>query len=72
VPDRLSAARQSGERLRNTPVAMELPVKVNHTYFNTPSGRELLSKDSPNISATSLCTSEMPLASGALENDLRF
>jgi hypothetical protein len=43
----LSAARQSGERLRNTPVAMELPVKVNHTYFNTPSGKELLSKDPP-------------------------
>jgi len=51
---------------------MELPVKVNHTFFNTPSGKELLSKDSPNISATSLCTSEMPLAGGALENDLRF
>jgi hypothetical protein len=47
VPDRLSAARQGGERLLDALVAMALLVKVNHTYFNTPSGKELLSKDPP-------------------------
>ena len=47
VSDRLSAARKGVERLLNALVAMELLAKVNDTYCNTPSGKELLSKDSP-------------------------
>jgi hypothetical protein len=47
MPDRLSGARQGAERLLNALVALELLVKVNHTYFNTPSLKKLLSKDSP-------------------------
>lgn len=47
VSDRLSAARKGVERLLNALVAMGLLAKVNDTYCNTPSGKELLSKDSP-------------------------
>ena len=47
VSDRLGAVHRGVERLLNALVAMELLARVDHTYFNTPSGKELLSKESP-------------------------
>jgi Dimerisation domain len=47
VSARLNAAPKAVERLLNAPVAMELLAKVDGTDFNIPSGKELLSKDSP-------------------------
>ena len=47
VSDRLNASSKGVGRLLNALVAMELLEKAGNKFFNTPSSKELLSKDSP-------------------------